>query len=218
MLKPDSSTEPGPRRIHLNKLLVKKGFGGHSSEEGERDLREVEPDLAFGAGAANLSSDEEEEEIGVSEYDPQPLLTTEQKMTSLQLYASEESDSADTRNRFYPYNANSIKSPGIGHWLEQRKRAQAFTTSTTAPGSKVDEENLREEPKEQQDPSPEVSDSEEDIWSRVRDDRKEGESAARVHMVPAGIFVGKYHEDLVAKIQSSSAADLKRKFTNLVCK
>ena len=48
MLKPSSSTVPGPRRFYLNKFLVKKGFAEHSSEEVEKDLKKVDPGLAFG--------------------------------------------------------------------------------------------------------------------------------------------------------------------------
>lgn len=234
LIKPSSSTASGPSKIHLNKLLVKDGFAGYSTKEVEVDLKDVEPGLGFGDGAFSQSSDEEEEEENaVSEYNPQPLLTTEQKMTSLQLYVSEEPDSADTKNRLFSFNTSSVSSKGIGPWLEKRKLAEAATnsaaTTVSAPESKVDQaqklqENLRkareakrEEP-QQQDQSVEVSDSEEDIWSQLRNNRKEGETESRVHMVPGGIFVGKYHEDIVAKIQSSSGADLKRKFTNLVCK
>lgn len=232
MIKSGSSTEPGPRKIHLNKLLVKKGFGQHSSMEVEMDLKEVETGLAFGDEATNQSSDEEEEEeeTSVSEYDPQPLLTTHQKMTSLQLYA-EEPESAEPSNRLFSVNtASSISSRGLGPWLAQSKRpeaAKSTSSSVTAPGSKIDQalklreslrkgrEAKREEPQQEQ--SVEVLDSkEEDLWSQVRVPKKKGEF--RVHEMPGGVFVGKHHEDIVANIKSTSGEDLKRKFTNLVCK
>ena len=241
MMKPSSSTAPGPSKFHLNKLLVKNGFAEQSSEEVEKDLNMEEPDLGLGFGATNLSSDEEEEEeTGESEYNPQPLLGTQQKLTSLQLYVSEEAAaSADTNNKFFPFNSSSISSQGIGPWLEQRKKQEAATITSsaplTAPGGKVDQalklqENLRksrgarrQEPSQQQkeEQSVEVSESEEDLWSQLRSNRKEGEGESRVraHVLPGGVFIGKHHEDILANIQTwTSAEDLKRKFTNLVCK
>lgn len=243
MMKPSSSTAPGPSKFPLNKLLVKNGFAEQSSEEVEKDLNLVEPDLGFGLGATNLSSDEEEEEEGTGgcDYNPQPLLGTQQKLTSLQLYVSEEtaaSADTETNNKFFPFNSSSISSRGIGPWLEQRKKQGAATNSSsthlTAPGGKVDQalqlqENLRksrgarrEEPQQQQeqevDQSVEVSESEEDLWSQLRSNRKEGESRVRGHVLPGGVFIGKHHEDILANIQSTSGEDLKRKFTKMVCK
>ena len=72
-----SSSEPAFRRV-------------------ERDLMEAESDLGLGSESDSLSSDEEE--TAECEYNPQPLLTTQQKMRNLQLYVSEEAEAAPANN------------------------------------------------------------------------------------------------------------------------
>ena len=218
LLKPSPSSASKPEEINLINILLENNFAGQDRLEVERDLMEAESDLGLGSESDSLSSDEEE--TAECEYNPQPLLTTQQKMRNLQLYVSEEAEAAPANNNIRSFDTNSVSSRGVGRGLGRRVGVEVAGnySSQVDQALKLQEslikgrEVKREEPQEQ-----EESDSE-DIWSQFRKDLKKGEGEPRDHVVPGGILLGKHHENIVANIKSRSGVDLKKKFTKLVCK
>ena len=233
MLKPNPSSSSVLKQISLNKRLVEKKFAAHSPLEAERDLQEEESGLGSGLESSSESS---EEETGGAEYNPQPLFSSHQKLSNLQLYVSEEMEAGPVKTNRRPLDTTSLSSKGKGAWpgLERRKEVNVATNSASVSllgrGSRVDQalklrESLRkgreakreEAQQQQQGQSGDLAESG-DLWSQFRKERKKGEEEPLSHVMPAGMFVGKRHEDILANIRSRSGAELKEKFAKLVCK
>ena len=228
MLKPNPSSSSVLKQISLNKRLVEKKFAAHSQLEAERDLQDEESGLGTGQEISSESS--EEEETGGAEYNPQPLFSSHQKLSNLQLYVSEETETGPVKTNRRPFDTTSLSSKGKGAWpgLERRKEVDVASNSASVSllgrGSRVDQalrlrESLRKgrEAKREEDQEEQQGQSG-DLWSQFRKERKKGEEEPLSHVMPAGMFVGKRHEDILANIRSRSGAELKEKFAKLVCK
>ena len=62
-------------------------------------------------------------------------------------------------------------------------------------------------------------DADEDIWAALRGQHCHGlrkPDSSSTHLLPGGIFIGKYHERVLANIQGGSKMDQKKKFEQFV--
>jgi len=56
----------------------------------------------------------------------------------------------------------------------------------------------------------------EDIWAALRSQGSSKSDGKSTHLLPAGVFIGKYHENVLANIQAANKMDQKKKFEDFV--
>lgn len=198
MCKTSSSRD----QINLNKLLEDKKFADYSQFEVEMDHNSV--DQGYGVESTDFSSDEEDVVIRNSD----PLLNVPH-MTIQQKIANHYRERNNNDDSF-----SSTDSSKAGPSLRARKSLQ----KKGAEGNVADQlkESLRsvsDEVTKKEEAQEEVQE-EDDIWSKFREEKKE----VKGHMIPGGVFLGKRHENILARIKSSNEQELREKFTKLVTK
>ena len=224
--------------MHLNDLLIEKKFAEFSQARLDQDLLEAKTLAAATSSSTSIPNIEEE-----AEDDIETRVQVEEDNPCLEEIASKETDSNNNNLRQgsfmgtpprYNNSRRSCSGKGRGKYNEKvtsfstlvpiqdhdsNKEAQTNDKSTASQklltalrksrGSKVVCVSKEKE-------------EEEDIWDqfrRTRDTRRDDTS--KVHHLPGGVFVGKYHEEVVANILRGGHGgkeDLRKKFEEFVIK
>ena len=203
MCKTSSSRD----QINLNKLLEDKKFADYSQFEVEMDHNSVDQGYGVESTDWDFSSDEEDFEIRNS--DPLlnvPSMTTREKIANL--LAKERNNNDDSFSSTDSSQAGpsmrarkSLQKKGAEGKLADRLKESLSLRSVS------DEMTKKEEAQEEMQ-------EEDDIWSKFREETKE----VKGHVIPGGVFLGKRHENILARIKSSNEQELREKFTRFVTK
>ena len=224
--------------MHLNDLLIEKKFAQFSQARLDQDLLEAKNVSASTSSSTSIPISQEEGEV-----DTEDRVQVVEDNPCLEDIASKETDSNNNnlrRGSFmgppprYNKSRSSYSGKGRGKYHEKvpplsslvpiqdhesNKEAQGNDQTTASQklltalrksrGTKVVCVSKEKE-------------EEEDIWDqfrRTRDTRRDDTS--KVMHLPGGVFVGKYHEEVVANILrggNGGKEDLRRKFEEFVIK
>ena len=224
--------------MHLNDLLIEKKFAEFSQARLDQDLLEAKTVAAATSSSTSIPNIEEDGEV-----DTEDGVEVEEDNPCLEEIASKETDSNNNnlrRGSFMglppSYNKSRSRCSGKGRGKYNEKGAPL---STLVPiqdhdSSKEAQENdkstasqklltaLRKSRGSKVVCVSKEKEVEEDIWDqfrRTRDTRRDDTS--KVHHLPGGVFVGKYHEEVVANILRGGHGgkeDLRKKFEEFVIK
>ena len=203
MCKTSSSRD----QINLNKLLEDKKFADYSQFEVEMDHNSV--DQGYGVESTDWDFSVDEEDFEIRNSDPLlnvPSMTTREKIANLHnnLRYKERNNNDDS--------FSSTDSSQAGPSMRARKSLQ----KKGAEGKVADrlKESLRSDEVTKKEEAQEEVQEEDDIWSKFREETKE----VKGHVIPGGVFLGKRHENILARIKSSNEQELREKFTRFVTK
>jgi len=232
----------GSCKIHLNEILIEKNFAAHSQWQYENDLMEIELDLN---NNVLETIPENEDNVDVIGEIVAPKVTLEDYENSVDSEVGTSSQisslNTETHNHRKPASVGSCRgrknvhsqsfgprsfkqsplvkddegadSASSGNGLRPLRQTGNSLRLLTALKRKSNSKVFCVERKEEK---------EEYDWESIRLNRdKSRDDNRKVHQLPGGVFIGKYHEEVVAHINknssfSGSAKDLKEKFEQFV--
>jgi len=229
----------GTCKIHLNEILIEKNFAEHSQWQYENDLMEIEFDLNNNVLNTIPENEDNVDIIGGGEASKVTLEDFENEANSEASITPQSSTSVKAENQT-PRNLASVGTcRGRKNILNQSFCSRQIKQSSFG---KIDENAasnincmrptgnsqrlltaLRRRSNSKVFCVERKEEKDDCDWESIRlnRDKSRDDSSSKVHQLPGGVFIGKYHEEVVAHINknsssSSSARDLKEKFEKFV--
>jgi len=216
------------RRVHLNKLLVDKQFAVESQWQVELDM----------AMTGDWENNKEYTALDTREFELMnwELDTRDQEISgqSLEQFTTEAFGESEVKDASITWDdLGHARSAGRGRGLKvdnetdvslggEVRRAYSLVGNggdylQTKRADKAKEFLDKLKKKKTGGSSEVVEKEEEDIWTALRGKKLPGgQDTSSTHLLPGGVFIGKYHENVLAHIQGENKMDQKKKFEQFV--